>query len=86
MFKDPNVLALFAYLAGHAVHYLLSRPLRIPAAAIAKTPALATVNTLEDVLAPAAEDAMNKAIMKKLGVAVPASVPAGPDPAPIIRN
>jgi hypothetical protein len=68
VFKDPNILALFAYLAGHFVHYLVTRPLRFPAAAIAKAPALATINTLEDQLAPAAEAAVNAAIQKKLGI------------------
>lgn len=86
MFKDPNILALFAYFAGHVVHYLLSRPLRVPAAVIAKTPALATINTLEDVLAPVAESAVNAAILKQIGNANSNAAPAGADPAPIIRN
>jgi hypothetical protein len=71
VFKDPNILALFAYLAGHAVHYLISRPLRIPAAVVAKTPALAAVNTLEDVLAPIAQAAVNAAILKQIGSPAP---------------
>ena len=70
MFKDPNFLALFAYLAGHVVHYLLSRPLHVPAAVLAKAPALGVINSLEDSLGPAAEAAVNAAIAKKLGIAV----------------
>ena len=70
MFKDPAVTALLAYLAGHAVHYLLTRPLRVPAAVVAKTPVLATVNALEDSFGPAAEAAVNAAIAKKLGIPV----------------
>ncbi len=68
MFKDPNILALFAYLAGHAVQYLTTRTLRIPASAVAKTPALGVVNSLEDTIAPIAEAAVSAAIAKKLGI------------------
>ena len=71
MLKDPNFLALFAYFAGHAVHYMLTRPLHIPAAAVAKTPALGTINALEASFGPAAEAAVNAAIQKKLGISTP---------------
>lgn len=70
MFKDPNILALFAYLAGHAVQYLTTHTLRIPAAAVAKTPALGAINSLEDQIAPIAEAAVSAAIAKQLGIAV----------------
>ena len=68
MFKDPMFLALASYLAGHVVHYLVSRPLHIPAAAVAKTPALGVINALEESLGPAAEAAVNAAIARKLGI------------------
>ena len=68
MFKDPNFLALFSYLSGHLVHYLFSRPLRLPAATVAKTPALGVVNSLAESLAPAAEAAVDAAIARKLGL------------------
>ena len=72
MFKDPNILALIAYLAGHAVQYLTTRTLRIPAAAVAKTPALGVVNALEDSITPIAEAAVSAAIAKKLAPPTPA--------------
>jgi len=75
VFKDPNIIALISYLAGHAVHYLVSRPLRIPEVAIAKTPALGAVNALEDAVGPIAEAAVNAAIAKKLGL--PPTPPSG---------
>ncbi|MCW3097973.1 MAG: hypothetical protein JWL77_3591 [Chthonomonadaceae bacterium] len=68
MFKDPNILALFAYLAGHAIQYLTTHTLRIPAATVAKTPALGVVNSLEEHIAPIAEAAVSAAIAKKLGI------------------
>ena len=68
MFKDPNILALFAYLAGHVVQYITTRTLRIPAAAVAKTPALGIINSLEDSITPIAEAAVSAAIARKLGI------------------
>lgn len=70
MFKDPTLMAFLGYIAGHIVNYALSRPLRIPATVVAKTPALGVVNSLEDSLGPAAEAAVNAAIAKKLGIPV----------------
>lgn len=71
MLKDPNVLALLAYLAGHAVQYLTTRTLRIPATTVAKTPALGVINTLEDAVAPIAQAAVNAAILKQIGSTPP---------------
>lgn len=82
MFKDPNFLALFSYLAGHVVHFMLTRPLRVPAAIAAKQPLLAQVNALEDQLAPVAEAAVNAAIAKKVGVSLS---PDPPKPAPVVK-
>ena len=67
MLKDPNVLALIAYLAGHAVQYLTTRPLRIPATTVAKTPTLGVINGLEDAVAPIVQAAVNAAILKQIG-------------------
>ncbi len=70
MFKDPNILALFAYLAGHAVQFLTTRTLHIPAAVVAKNPALGVINSLEDSITPIAEAAVSAAIAKKLGISI----------------
>jgi len=69
MFKDPNILALFAYLIGHAVQYFTTRSLHIPAAVAAKTPALGIINSLEASITPLAEAAVSAAIAKRLGIA-----------------
>jgi len=75
VFKDPNVLALIAYIAGHAVQYITTRTLHIPAATVAKIPALGIVNSLEDSITPIAEAAVSAAIAKKLGL--PPTPPSG---------
>lgn len=76
MLKDPNVLALVAYLAGHAVQYLTTRTLRIPAATVAKTPALGVVNTLEDALGPIVQAAVGAALANQVAQPAPPVVGA----------
>ena len=76
MFKDPNILALIAYLAGHAVQYLMTRTLRIPTATVAQTPFPGIINSLEDQIAPIAEAAVNAAILKQIGSSRTDSDPA----------
>ncbi len=79
MFKDPTFLALLSYLAGHAVQYLTTRTLHIPAAVVAKDPTLGTVNDLTSVVGAIAQTAVASEIANQL----PAAVAAAPATASI---